>query len=80
MMLLPGMAAWVADVAPAGSRGVYMGLYGTAFSLAIVAGPPLGTALLERGGGKVLWLSMLALGLLSTLLFTRVKEPLRKPA
>jgi len=37
------MASWVADMAPPQSRGVYMGLYGTAFNLAIVVGPPLGT-------------------------------------
>ncbi len=80
MMLLPGMASWVADVAPAESRGAYMGLYGMAFAFAIVTGPPLGTALLERGGPRVLWLSMLGLGLLSTVLFTRVKEPKREAA
>ena len=79
MMLLPGMASWVADAAPAESRGAYMGLYGMAFSLAIVTGPPLGTALYEHGGGTLLWLTMLALGLLSAALFTRVKEP-RKEA
>ncbi len=78
MMLLPGMASWVADVAPPESRGVYMGLYGMAFSFAIVVGPPLGTALLEHGGGRVLWLSMLALGLLSAALFSRVREPRRE--
>src|SRR5262249_27409495 len=38
MVLLPGMAAWVADVAPPASRGAYMGLYTMAFNLAIVLG------------------------------------------
>ena len=80
MMLLPGMASWVADVAPAESRGVYMGLYGMAFSFAIVTGPPLGTALLQHGGGRVLWLTMLALGLVSAFLFSRVKELRREAA
>ncbi|MFI5119581.1 MAG: MDR family MFS transporter [Thermoanaerobaculia bacterium] len=77
MILLPGMASWVADVSPPLSRGVYMGLYTMAFNLAIVVGPPLGTVLLERGGGRILWLSMLALGLLSAALFARVAEPRR---
>lgn len=80
MMLLPGMASWVADVAPPESRGVYMGLYGMAFSFAIVTGPPLGTALLEHGGGRLLWLSMLAIGLLSAALFARLPEPRREAA
>jgi MFS family permease len=75
MVLLPGMASWVAEVAPPASRGTYMGLYTMAFNLAVVVGPPLGTALLERSGGRALWLTMLGLGLVSAALFTRVKEP-----
>ena len=75
MMLLPGMASYVADAAPAGSRGAYMGLYTMAFSLAFVVGQPLGTALLDKAGGRALWLVMLALGLASALLFSRVLEP-----
>ena len=80
MVLLPGMSSWVADVAPPGRRGAYMGLYTMAFNAAIVVGPPLGTSLLERGGGRVLWLTMLALGLLSAALFSRVREPRRDRA
>jgi MFS family permease len=75
MVLLPGMSSFVAEISPPGSRGAYMGLYTMAFNFAIVVGPPLGTALLEHGGGRLLWLTMLALGLLSAALFTRVKEP-----
>ena len=75
MVLLPAMSAWVADAAPPESRGAYMGLYTMAFSAALVVGSPLGTALLEHGGGRTLWLTMLALGLLSAALFARVKEP-----
>jgi predicted MFS family arabinose efflux permease len=51
-----------------------------AFNAALVVGPPLGTRLLEHGGGRALWLTMLALGLLSAALFTRVKEPRREAA
>jgi len=74
MVLLPAMASWVADAAPPEKRGSYMGLYTMAFNAALVLGSPLGTALLDRGGGRVLWLTMLALGLLSAALFTRVRE------
>jgi predicted MFS family arabinose efflux permease len=80
MVLLPGRSSWVADVSPPGRRGAYMGLYTMAFNAAIVVGPPLGTALLERGGGRALWLTMLALGLFSAALFTRVREPRRESA
>ncbi|MCM3875922.1 MAG: MFS transporter [Thermoanaerobaculia bacterium] len=78
MVLLPAMSSWVADAAPPESRGAYMGLYTMAFNLALVVGSPFGTALLEHGGGRVLWLTMLALGLLSAALFTRVREPRRE--
>jgi MFS family permease len=78
MIVLPGMSSWVADAAPPDKRGVYMGLYTMAFNAALVVGPPLGTALLEHGGGRVLWLTMFALGLLSAALFARVKEPRRE--
>ncbi len=80
MVLLPGMSSFVADISPPGSRSAYMGLYTMAFNFAIVVGPPLGTALLEHGGGRTLWLTMLALGLVSAALFTRVKEPRRETA
>jgi MFS family permease len=78
MILLPSMSAWVADAAPPDKHGAYMGLYTMAFSLALVVGAPLGTTLLEHGGGRALWLTMLALGLLSAALFTRVREPGRR--
>ncbi len=75
MILLPAMSSWVADAAPPERRGAYMGLYTMAFNAALVVGSPLGTVLLEHGGGHTLWLTMLALGLLSAALFTRVREP-----
>jgi len=80
MVLLPGMSSFVAEISPAGSRGAYMGLYTMAFNFAMVVGPPLGTALLVRGGGRVLWLTMLALGLVSAALFARIREPQAKAA
>jgi predicted MFS family arabinose efflux permease len=80
MILVPSMSSWVADTAPPDSRGAYMGLYTMAFSLALVLGAPLGTALLQHGGGRTLWLTMLALGLASAVLFLRVKEPRREAA
>jgi predicted MFS family arabinose efflux permease len=75
MILVPSMSSWVADAAPPEKRGAYMGLYTMAFSFALVSGAPLGTSLLEHGGGRALWLTMLALGLVSAALFTRVREP-----
>ena len=55
MLLFPAMAAYVADVSPKGRGGEYMGLYSTAFGLAFTIGPGLGTWVLQRFGGVVLW-------------------------
>lgn len=74
MALLPGMAAYVADIAPQDRRGAYMGLYSMSFSAAFALGPWLGTELLERLGGRALWIAMFGLGMVSAAMMTRVKE------
>lgn len=73
MILLPGMAAYVGDIAPPAASGEYMGLFTMAFSLAFVLAPPLGMFLLDRFGGEVLWGAMFGLGLVSTLLLSRLR-------
>jgi len=55
MVLFPASNAAVSDLAPAQRRGEYMGLYSATFSLALAAGPYLGTALLTARGPVVLW-------------------------
>jgi MFS family permease len=62
MILFPGSAAFVADVAPAARRGEYMGAYTMAFGLAFAVGPWAGTVVLDQAGGTVLWSLMLVLG------------------
>jgi predicted MFS family arabinose efflux permease len=73
MILLPGMAAYVGDIAPESRSGEYMGLYTMTFGFALVLAPPLGTFLLDHFGGGVLWPAMLGLGLVSTALLARLK-------
>ncbi len=68
MILLPSSAAFVADLAPVGRRGEYMGLYQGTFSLALISGPWVGTRILESWGGQVLWLLAGAVGVLSAVL------------
>lgn len=82
MFLFPSLAAYVTDVAPKSRRGEYMGLTQMAMSLAFAVGPWAGTAVLERFGGKTLWLASFALGLLGTAMMLRLKEeaPSRKAA
>src|SRR5438552_1998178 len=65
MVAMPVSAAYVADLAPAHQRGLYMGTYGLTWSLAFVCGPSLGMLLfsLSRIG---LWTACGALGLLAS--------------
>ena len=42
MIAMPVAGAYVADLAPADRRGLYMGTYGMIWALAFVAGPSLG--------------------------------------
>ena len=64
MIALPVAAAYVADLAPASKRGLYMGTYGLVWALAFVAGPGLGLLLFSVNHIAV-WLSCGALGLLA---------------
>jgi predicted MFS family arabinose efflux permease len=80
MVLLPGMGAYVADLAPAERRGAYMGLYTMTFGAAFALGPWLGTFVLSRLGATVLWSGAFALGALSAALLLRAEEPLPRPA
>ena len=62
ILSLPILNALVADRAPAGAQGAYMGAYTMTFSAAFVVAPFAGTWVYERFGADVLWL---AIGLLS---------------
>jgi MFS family permease len=72
MILMPGSAAYAAEIAPAGRRGEYMGLYTMSFSFAFSLGPWLGAMLLERHGPQALWNIALVSGCISTLLMSRI--------
>jgi MFS family permease len=51
-----------------------MGLTQMAISLAFALGPLAGTAVLEKFGGRTLWLASFALGLLATAMMLRLPE------
>ncbi|HMA18416.1 MAG TPA: MFS transporter [Thermoanaerobaculia bacterium] len=74
MFLFPALAAYVTDIAPAARRGEYMGLTQMTMSLAFALGPLAGTAMLEKFGGRTLWLACFALGLAGTSMLLRLKE------
>ena len=72
MILMPGSAAYAAEIAPTGRRGEYMGLYTMSFSFAFSLGPWLGAMLLEKHGPQALWGTALVSGCISTLLMSRI--------
>jgi len=75
MILFPGMAAYVSQIASANRQGEYMGWYTMAFSLGFIIGPWLGTALLDYHGAVILWSSMFVIGAIASVILFRVKEP-----
>jgi len=72
MILMPGSSAYAAEIAPAGRRGEYMGLYTMSFSIAFSLGPWLGAVLLQHRGPHVLWGTVFASGMFSALLMSRI--------
>src|ERR1700684_1986276 len=55
MILMPGSAAYAAEIAPAGRRGEYMGLYTMSFNIAFAVGPWLGASGLGKWGASTVW-------------------------
>jgi MFS family permease len=72
MILLPSSSAYAAEIAPAGRRGEYMGLYTMSFSIAFAIGPWMGSNVLDRWGPKTLWSCAFAAGFFSALLMSRI--------
>jgi predicted MFS family arabinose efflux permease len=69
MIVLPATSAFVAELAPAGRSGSYLGLYGTAFGLGFALGPYLGIYALEHFGGRILWGAAFGVGAVAAALF-----------
>ena len=68
MILFPGMADYVASIAPSDRRGAYMGLF------TFTVGPWLGTWMLDAWGSLILWPVMGVLGMISALALSRIRE------
>jgi MFS family permease len=73
MLIFPGMADYLTDIAPESRRGEYMGLSQMMMGLAFTVGPWGGLQALALFGGKALWLLMLAFGLAAALMMTRLE-------
>jgi MFS family permease len=77
MVAMPLSGAYVADLAPAHQRGLYMGTYGMVWSVAFICGPSLGM-LLFSVSPLALWCGCGLLGLLAAGLI--LPETRRLPA
>ncbi len=73
MIMLPASAAYVAEIAPPGRSGQYMGFYQMAFALAFASGPLVGATLLERCGATTLWTVMFAMAAVAAAMMLTVR-------
>ncbi len=63
MITFPVGTAYLADLAPRGRMGEYMGAYSSTFSLSVIIGPWAGTAALDRFGSTATWSGVFVCGL-----------------
>jgi len=64
MVAMPVSGAYVADLAPAARRGLYMGTYGMVWAIAFVFGPSLGMLVFEANS-VLLWTACGLMGLMA---------------
>ncbi|MBA3656984.1 MAG: MFS transporter [Gemmatimonadaceae bacterium] len=67
MLLFPSLSAYLGDIAPAASRGVYMGAYTTSTQLGFALGTSFGAYLFARAGIPTVWIVMLVIGTIGTI-------------
>ena len=69
MIFAPAAVAYAARAAPAGRRGLYMGIYNSVWTAALMLGPALGVVSLEHLGPARHWVSTALVGALAAALF-----------
>lgn len=74
MMLFPGIAAYISEIAPIEKRGAYMGFYTTCLNISLMLGPGIGTYVLQKYNANFLWLSCFFVGVLSAVMFINGEE------
>jgi MFS family permease len=67
LMVVPTATKYVADLAPATSRGRYMGVYWLSWGFARALAPLIGATLNDQLNPRAIWLGALALGLASAM-------------
>ena len=76
MIIFPASAAYVSEISPVKQRGEYMGFYQMTFSFSFMAGPWIGTLIMEGYGSFVLWICTFVFSLGSAIMMFLLK---RKP-
>jgi predicted MFS family arabinose efflux permease len=80
MIFYPTSTAHVADLAPKGRIGEYLGAFSATISLSFIVGPWFGVWLLDRFGAQVMWTVMLGIGLAAAWFSARTGRARSKPA
>lgn len=75
MILLPSASSYVAEIAPKSKLGIYMSMYSTCSNLSMFLGPWSGAMIMQQFGSKFLWIACGLWGMISILIFTKLKEP-----
>ena len=70
--------AIIADLSPVELRGLYQGIFGSAWGLAYFLGPLAGGWIYERCGGDILWGLCLALGIVIAVGYLAMSKPARR--
>jgi MFS family permease len=73
MIVFPASAAYVSEIAPAKKRGEYMGFYQMSFSISFMAGPWLGSVVLENYGSFSLWTGAFAFCVASAIMMLNLR-------
>jgi Na+/melibiose symporter-like transporter len=79
MVTFPVGTAYVADIAPPGRNGEYMGAFSSTFSLSMVIGPWAGAAALDRFGPSLMWSGVFFCGMIATGVVALSREPVIHP-
>ena len=68
----------IADLSPVELRGLYQGIFGSAWGLAYFIGPLAGGWIYERLGSDILWISCFVLGIILSLCYLALRTPAQK--
>ncbi len=78
MLSIPAAGGWVANRASVRHRGKYMGLHTSAWGVAMVFAPVVGTWVYSQFGPDVLWLGLGGVGLLTWIGFELLRKRLER--